>query len=117
MYIVEKTFEFSASHSLSHLPKEHPCHNVHGHNYQLKVSFKSHELNQDYFVIDYRKIKELVSGFIEMLDHSHLNDYFPITTSERMAKHIYTILKKENDLLYSVSISETNSTICTYYEE
>jgi 6-pyruvoyltetrahydropterin/6-carboxytetrahydropterin synthase len=116
MYIVEKTFEFSAAHALTHLPEEHPCHQIHGHNYKITFAFQSKELNKDYFVIDYRKIKEGIQTLINELDHSDLNNYYKITTSEYMVKSIYDYVKVNQPLLYAVTISETDSTKATYYE-
>jgi 6-pyruvoyltetrahydropterin/6-carboxytetrahydropterin synthase len=116
MYIVEKTFEFSAAHALTHLPENHPCHKMHGHNYKVTFTFKSDKLNKDKFVIDYRMIKELVQPIINLLDHSNLNESFVYTTSEVMAKSIFEQIKGSNPLLYSVAISETESTKAIYYE-
>ena len=56
MYTISKIFSFEASHMIEGLPKEHPCTNLHGHSYQVIVSFCSTELNKVGFVIDYRDL-------------------------------------------------------------
>ncbi len=38
MFTITKEFHFSASHQLSHLPEDHQCARLHGHNY-VAVSY------------------------------------------------------------------------------
>jgi 6-pyruvoyltetrahydropterin/6-carboxytetrahydropterin synthase len=40
MYTISKEFNFSASHQLLGLIKDHPCGRIHGHNYTLKIFLK-----------------------------------------------------------------------------
>lgn len=122
MYIVRKEFEFSASHSLDHLPDGHPCRNNHGHNYKVTVEFRSDKLDKYGFVIDYREMKPIKDWIDEKLDHQNLNDVFPHpSVSEEMASTLYWVfcglMPEKASLLYSVSISETSKTIATYVTE
>lgn len=55
MYRITKEFHFSASHQLIHLPAEHQCHRMHGHNYIVVVELAGAELNADGFVRDYHE--------------------------------------------------------------
>ena len=90
MYIITKEFSFSASHALVHLPVEHPCHNLHGHNYKVKLELVSfNEKLVDGFVVDYRKLKFVKDWVDSTLDHAHLNDIYPMTTVECMSREIY----------------------------
>ena len=53
MYKVSKRFKFAAAHKLLGLPDEHPCSEIHGHNYWVDVIVESEELDQTGFVIDF----------------------------------------------------------------
>ena len=69
MYTVIKTLEVSGAHSLT-LPYDSKCKNFHGHNWQIKVTCRSDRLNESGMVIDFMRIKEIVSR----LDHANIND-------------------------------------------
>lgn len=121
MFIVKKEFEFSASHSLDHLPEGHLCRNNHGHNYKITVELRSRELDGQGFVIDYRELDVIKKWIDKNLDHQCLNNHFLRTTSEMMAFSLFyefqKLLFSKEDLLYSVSISETSKTLATYVPE
>ena len=51
MYYIEKTFEISASHSLT-LSYESKCTRLHGHNWIVTVYCRSRELNADGMIVD-----------------------------------------------------------------
>ncbi len=91
MYTIYKEYHFSASHQLEYLPKTHPCHRLHGHNYVVEVELQSHELNEYGFVRDYLELDDLKIYIDEHLDHRHLNDVLgdEKVTAEQLAKHIY----------------------------
>ena len=59
MYRITKEFHFSASHQLSHLPDNHQCARLHGHNYIVIVELASKTLNAEGFVRDYGELKAL----------------------------------------------------------
>lgn len=44
---VEKEFNFCCAHRLYHLPEDHQCSNIHGHNYRVLV-----KLIQDKYIYD-----------------------------------------------------------------
>ena len=115
MFIIRKEFAFSASHCLDHLPKEHPCSRVHGHNYVVTVELRSETLNKDHFVKDYREL-DLVKKFLdEWFDHRHLNDTIPIRpTAELMASYLYECFKDDIPELYAIEVSETPKTNARY---
>ena len=48
MYRITKEFHFSASHQLSHLPDDHQCARLHGHNYIVVVELASASLNAEF---------------------------------------------------------------------
>ena len=117
MYTITKEFSFSASHQLTDLPEEHPCSNLHGHNYVIKVELKNAVLNGVGFVYDYRGLDIIKKWIDEHLDHQHLNhvlDFNP--TAENMAKDIYDHVKKLINTLSKVRIHETATGWAEYYE-
>lgn len=119
-YEISKQFHFSASHQLDHLPSDHQCARLHGHNYIVEVVLGSDELNEDGFVKDFGELKPLKEYIDTVLDHRHLNDVLDFkTTSENLAKHIYTLCKKEFgwDEVIEVRVSETPKTWARYREE
>lgn len=113
MFTITKEFSFSASHALCHLPAEHPCHNLHGHNYKVKLELRANEL-ADGFVVDYRKLQFVKDWIDSTLDHKHLNDIYPMTTVECMSREIFNHIKPHLPELYAVELSETDKTNCRY---
>jgi len=115
MYRIKKQFSFSASHVLEHLPEDHPCARMHGHNYSVVVHLKSETLDEYGFVKDYKSLN-IVRKFIdENLDHRHLNDCMTCyPTSENIARFLYERFKPEIPELYAVEVSETPKTSCIY---
>ena len=128
MYEISKRFDFAAAHSLQKLPNDHPCSNLHGHNYQVILTLQSEELNETDMVKDYRQLDDFKRWLNKYWDHQNLNDVLKWlietgsilkttnSTSENMAKYMYDAWKPEYPELYSVTIKETDKTSATYYE-
>lgn len=117
MYTISKEFSFSASHKLNHLPSNHPCHNLHGHNYIVIVILQSEKLDENFFVRDYRELSILKKFIDDNWDHKHLNDEvdFP-TTVENLTKYLFDFCKKHWKETVAVKISETPKTLAVYSE-
>lgn len=116
MYFIRKEFHFSASHQLLHLPQDHPCARLHGHNYVIIVELSSDTLNSDSFVNDYRNLAPIKDYIDNNLDHQHLNDVLGgiRTTSECIAKFLYDKFKPQFPELAAILISETPKTWAEY---
>lgn len=115
MYTITKQFEFSASHSLDHLPPDHKCHFLHGHNYVVEVVLESAELNRDGFVRDYGELEPLKDFIDGKLDHRHLNDVVPgPTTAENIARFLYDFASGHWSEVAAVRVSETPKTWAEY---
>ena len=117
MYRITKQFSFSASHRLDHLPEDHPCFRLHGHNYVVEVVLESAELNGDGFVRDYGELDTLKQFIDERLDHRHLDDELPegvISSAENIARHIYEFAAARWPEVAAVRISETPRTWAEY---
>jgi 6-pyruvoyltetrahydropterin/6-carboxytetrahydropterin synthase len=118
MYYISKEFHFSASHRLDHLPETHPCFRLHGHNYIVELKLCSEHLDENDFVLDYRALEPFKRIIDDELDHRHLNDILPGTTSaERLAQWLFERAKQFwPQWVYSVRVSETPKTWAEYRE-
>ena len=97
------------------LPTEHPCAQLHGHNYIVTVHLKSEQLNHVGFVKDYRDLENVKKYIDDVLDHRHLNDVLPFNpTAENLAKYLFDVFKKDIPELYAVEVSETPKTTAIY---
>ena len=80
-FIITKEVDFAASHQLAHLPEDHKCSNLHGHNYVVTFFLESNRLDSNGFVVDFGAIKQSVKPMLidhpHGVDHSHLNDSMP----------------------------------------
>ncbi|MBY3199616.1 6-carboxytetrahydropterin synthase QueD [Rhizobium laguerreae] len=116
MYRITKEFHLSASHQLDHLPAEHQCARLHGHNYVVVVELAAESLNDDGFVRDYHDLSPLKRYIDETFDHRHLNDVFGHSkvTSEFLARHFYDWCKQRFLETSSVRVSETPKTWAEY---
>ncbi|MDP9380335.1 MAG: 6-carboxytetrahydropterin synthase QueD [Chloroflexota bacterium] len=115
MYTICKEFNFSASHQLDHLPPEHRCARLHGHNYTVQLVLASQELDQNGFVVDFGDLAPLKRFIDEELDHRHLNDVMPCpTTSEHLAKWLFDKACALWPQVIAVRVSETPKTWAEY---
>lgn len=116
MYRITKEFHFSASHQLSHLPADHQCARLHGHNYIVVVELSGSKLNADGFVRDYHELKPLKDYIDDHFDHRHLNDVLHDrpTTAENLAHHFYEWCFARWPETTAVKVSETPKTWAEY---
>ncbi|KQZ49830.1 6-pyruvoyl tetrahydrobiopterin synthase [Rhizobium sp. Root149] len=116
MFRITKEFHFSASHRLDHLPEDHQCNRLHGHNYIVVVELAGESLNADGFVRDYHDLKALKTYIDDQFDHRHLNDVLGhgYTTAENLARHFYEWCKARFPETSAVKVSETPKTWAEY---
>lgn len=107
--ILTKLFTFHAAHSIPFHPK---CGETHGHTYKVEVSI---EVPRDQFH-DFAELKATVQPFIDLLDHSHLNEWFGrVPTAENIALWLWLILEAETELpLVEIKVFETDNSWVTY---
>ncbi len=139
---VTKEFDFEMAHALDF--HDGKCHNIHGHSYQLAVTFIGMPANEptlpkDGMVIDFSDLKRIVKqNIIDFFDHAlvlrdnsrflkaidqELNqrlllvDYQP--TCENLILDFVDRIKKQiensNMELFSVRLRETNTSFAEWY--
>src|SRR5258706_2106137 len=91
MYNIANRFAFPASHIIGGLPADHPCAQLHGHNYEVEVVLQSATLDAVGFVRDYGELSAVKDFSDGTVDHKHLNDVFghDRTTAEVISKWVY----------------------------
>ncbi|GHE03383.1 6-pyruvoyl tetrahydrobiopterin synthase [Defluviimonas sp. 20V17] len=115
MYRIAKEFAFSASHQLCHLPPDHQCARLHGHNYVVVVELAAEALNADGFVRDYHDLAPLKTYIDECFDHRHLNDVLDgPSTAETLARHFHDWCRARWPETVAVRVSETPKTWAEY---
>lgn len=113
MYYIKKRIEIAGSHKLV-LPYESKCSNLHGHNWIIEIFCKSETLTDYGMVIDFTRIKKIVSDY---LDHSYINEKIDVNpTAENIAKWI---CDKVNAIMevgncYKVTVQESEGNIAAY---
>jgi len=118
MYELTIKSDFAASHFI----RKHPgkCKRMHGHTWKVEVSIVGSRLNKLGMVIDFKEIKSELEDFLEVLDHTNLNDlpFFKKCnpTTENLAKYIFNGLKKRCRPLTikKVTVWESDRTSVSY---
>lgn len=113
---IYKEFRFEAAHFLPNVSENHPCKNIHGHSYRVKL-FISGELDPHIgWIMDFTEIKELFSPTLNQLDHCLLNNIEGLEnpTCEKLAIWIWNKVKPVLPLLSQIEVNETVSSGCIY---
>lgn len=119
MYNIKIKDEFSSAHNLREY--EGKCENLHGHNWKVEIELSKEKLDNVGMVLDFKKMKKILSKALEELDHKYLNDlpYFKEhnPTSENIAKYLYDVLSRDISDLKRVTVWESDFTSATFSEE
>jgi 6-pyruvoyltetrahydropterin/6-carboxytetrahydropterin synthase len=110
-----KEFTFEAAHKLPMVPSTHKCSNLHGHSFRVKICLDG-PLNEMGWVMDFSEVKKICSPYIEILDHSYLNEIDGLSnpTSENIAIWLWQKLKEPLPSLFSIAVMETCNSGCEY---
>jgi 6-pyruvoyltetrahydropterin/6-carboxytetrahydropterin synthase len=110
-----KEFTFEAAHKLPLVPSTHKCSNLHGHSFKIRVCLDG-PLNEMGWVMDFSEVKKICSPYIEILDHSYLNEIDGLSnpTSENIAIWLWQKLKEPLPSLFSIAVMETCNSGCEY---
>ena len=109
MIEIWKSFGFEAAHRLPKTPPTHKCHNLHGHNFEVRVSFVG-EVDENGWLVDFADIEKVWLTIKPVLDHRYLNDVPGLEnpTSEVIAIWIWEKMREQLPTLASVEVKETN---------
>ena len=102
-----------------------PCGRLHGHTYEVTITVKRDELNDDGMVIDYHELGLKLDKVLAKLDHNFLNDldHFKdiAPTSENIAKYIYLALnselKTQGVIISKIEIAEDRNVRISFHPE
>ena len=120
MYKVEITTSFSAAHRLRDYNGK--CERLHGHNYKVAVCVRAGSLGPGGMVIDFGMLKAAANTVADRLDHMYLNDIPPFDilepSAENIAEYFFEQVSKQlnenGNMLYSVSIWESDTSCATF---
>ncbi len=99
------------SFSQAGTPYRSKCASLHGHNWIITVYCRSSRLNSEGMVVDFTRIKEVVT---EKLDHQNLNEVLPFNpTAENIARWVC----KQIPQCYKVEVQESEGNIVIYEKD
>ena len=107
MFEIKTQAFFAAAHHLLNYDGE--CENQHGHNWMVEVFVKGDTLDKSNILMDYKVLKKELKTVLDMLDHKDLN--------EMISMFIYNKLKERVVQLSKVTVWETQTSCCSYFEE
>ncbi|MCL5957825.1 MAG: 6-carboxytetrahydropterin synthase QueD [Chloroflexi bacterium] len=98
------------------------CEALHGHRWQVEVSVRADQLDDQGIVCDFRVLKKALGEIMNRLDHGYLNEISPFDSinpsAENLARFIYDELAKmsgKNYSLASVSVWESPTSQAIYW--
>ena len=109
---------FSAAHALRLY--DNSLEPVHGHNWRVRVTVASRELDSIGVVMDFHELERLVDSIIGPWHNRHLNECPPFAhglnpSAENVALHIARALKlPQRVVLIKVEVWETDANRATY---
>jgi 6-pyruvoyltetrahydropterin/6-carboxytetrahydropterin synthase len=118
MTTVFKEFTFDSAHRLPNVPEGHKCGRLHGHTYGIRLEVSGPVGAETGWVQDYADIAAAWAPLHAVLDHTYLNDIPGLenSTSEHIARWIYTNLSRSLPGLCRVFVRETCTAGCIYSE-
>jgi 6-pyruvoyltetrahydropterin/6-carboxytetrahydropterin synthase len=122
MFEITSEVSFSAAHRLRNY--RGPCENLHGHNWLVKATVRTEQLDICGIGIDFKILKKHLKDITNEFDHCDLNaildkhDLNP--SSENIARYIFqklrTALGDWNGTVARVEVFETPGNCAAYYE-
>jgi 6-pyruvoyltetrahydropterin/6-carboxytetrahydropterin synthase len=119
VFKVSVTTNFAAAHRLKGY--EGPCENLHGHNWVIKATVATDQLDNIGMAYDFKKLKIHLHDIIDRLDHQFINEVAPFDqlnpTSENIAKFIFEALAKKLPAgvkVLSIEVGESEQYLAAY---
>ena len=114
--LVSRDFRFEAAHRLPDHPGK--CRHLHGHSYRLRVICRAPVDERTGLAIDFAELKRIVHDeVLDPLDHSDLNERFPVPSAERIAIWIWDRLATAGLTLHEIELRETDACSVIYRGE
>tara|TARA_B110000444_G_C18805268_1_gene579594 strand:- start:377 stop:733 length:357 start_codon:yes stop_codon:yes gene_type:complete len=116
---IYKIFNIESARSLPNLPDSHPCKNIHGHSFKIKIIVSGKINKSTGMVIDFDEIDKLFNPIHSLIDHKYLNNIEGLEnpSSENLAIWIWEKLKPKLPTITQIEIKETDKTGCIYKGE
>jgi len=114
---LSRRFRFEAAHRLPMVPREHKCHRLHGHSFEIEVTVAGEVDPTLGWLMDFADIREAVEPILfEELDHRTLNDVTGLenATSEVLCGWLWRRIAPRLPALTTVTVFETCTARCTY---
>jgi 6-pyruvoyltetrahydropterin/6-carboxytetrahydropterin synthase len=110
-----KEFTFEAAHKLPLVDSKHKCFQLHGHSFKARIYIEG-SINEMGWVMDFTDLKEICKPWIEILDHSYLNEIAGLEnpTSENIAIWLWDNIIVMLPELCAIEIMETCTSGCVY---
>ena len=120
-YLIEVTDTFSAAHQLRGYQGK--CEHLHGHNWKVTITLSAKKLDAVGLAIDFGEVKQVLSGILQKLDHTFLNEhpYFQKSnpSSENIARYVHdsarSLIPKKKVKVESVAVWESERTKAVYF--
>jgi 6-pyruvoyltetrahydropterin/6-carboxytetrahydropterin synthase len=109
-------FSFEAAHRLPCVPPTHPCANMHGHSYRVRITIAGTVDERTGWVRDFYDIASAFEPFRVQLDHHVLNEVPGLEnpTSEHLARWLWQELRTSLPSLQAIEVRETRNMGCIY---
>lgn len=113
---IYKDFSFDSAHFLPSVPETHKCRQIHGHTYHLRIYIKGKPDEVSGWIMDFKKIKDTVTPFVEQLDHKLLNEIPGLEkpTAENISIWFWGKIKPLLPQLSRIELKETPTTGIVY---
>ena len=99
MYKLTVSGNFAAAHSIPTFPEGHKCRNIHGHTWEVEVTYFFNEIQKEGFCFDFGKLKVMLADILSRFDHGGQNNQTlneiinDIPTAENLSSYIYHALE------------------------
>src|SRR5579875_1018156 len=109
---IYKEFSFDSAHYLPFVPEGHKCKNMNGHTYRLRIFLKGEPDPKMGWIMDFKELKDALSGVIDQLDHKLINDIKGLEnpTAENITMWIWKQIQPLLPLLSKIELYETPTT-------
>ncbi|MDP8221560.1 MAG: 6-carboxytetrahydropterin synthase QueD [Candidatus Stygibacter frigidus] len=122
MYKLNVISDFSSAHRLEGY--EGACHNLHGHNWKVRVGILASQVDDIGMTVDFGIVKQHLNSLMAELDHGYLNEMECFKgmnpTSENIAKYIFNrlsqVLNGDFVRVAEIEIWESERSSMVYFE-